>query len=80
MQTPESASQSDYIHYPIQYPNGALSTIISNRDGAVGGSVGVWLQQIDKSKFIDGRGADYSNGTGIPNHEYKAFNVVSIGF
>ena len=75
MQTPESASTTDYIYYPIAYPNMFLAfaaTLNTNRY-----AIRVpWATPVDKEKFIDGIDVDNIAGFGA----VIMLHIISIGF
>ena len=74
MQARESNSTTDYIYYPVAYPNNALATITLFNNFPHGNEYLVpWVKLIDRTKFVHGIGADFVTG-GIST------SVLSVGF
>lgn len=73
MQTPETNGETDYIYYPIAYPNMLFGTLIASIHP---GWSECWIELVDKTKFLDGLGGDYA--AGYP--DLNVFNILSLGF
>ncbi len=71
----ESNAETDYIYFPIEYPNKALSTTSTVDNINMGTFYTPWLTVVDKSKFLTGIYNDY-----IATAEQRVFNVISVGF
>lgn len=74
MKTHESNGSTDYIYYPIEYTTKALGVVVSWNEVPPHNDYPVWVLLVDKSKFLDGAGAEQYGSNLI------VMNMISVGF